>query len=117
MVKSLSVASPCPTVYLGPMPPSDSSPLNCRLDCLQSDGTPHPKCPVHGDPPTTDPLAKCVDIDPAVLKCPTCGHVATRTPHADAKGTQNLQRCRYCGHVALWSTFKRLTMTMTTPSP
>jgi hypothetical protein len=90
-----------------------SDPRDCPLDCLRSDGTPHPECPIHGRPPEADSppadtLVKCIDIEPARLKCPLCSHVAHRTPHRDGKGTHNLQRCRYCGHVALWSTFERL---------
>jgi predicted RNA-binding Zn-ribbon protein involved in translation (DUF1610 family) len=89
-----------------------SDPEHCRLDCLRSDGTPHPECPIHGRHTETTPppktLTKLVDFDPPILKCPSCGQKDTRTSYSDRRGTPHLQRCRYCGLVAPWTTFERL---------
>lgn len=35
----------------GSMSRDPSDPEHCPLDCLRSDGTPHPECPIHGRPP------------------------------------------------------------------
>ncbi len=47
-----------PAATTAPAAPTETpaSPENCPLDCMRSDGTPHPLCPSHGTPASPEPM-------------------------------------------------------------